>query len=30
MEHLSAEDSGDPTLFDRRWTVPHLRDALDR
>jgi hypothetical protein len=27
---LRAEDSGDPTLFDRRWTVPHLRGILRR
>ena len=27
---LRAEDSGDPTLFDRRWPVPHLRDLLHR
>jgi hypothetical protein len=30
IEHLRAEDSGDPTLFDRRWPVPHLRDILHR
>ncbi len=30
IEHLRAEDSGDPTLFDRRWPVPHLRDILGR
>src|SRR5215467_9361308 len=24
IEHLRAEDRGDPTLFDRRWPVPHL------
>jgi hypothetical protein len=30
IEHLRAEDSGDPTLFDRRWPVPHLRDILRR
>ena len=28
IEHLRAEDPGDPTLFDRRWPVPHLRDIL--
>jgi hypothetical protein len=30
IEQLRAEDSGDPTLFDRRWPVPHLRDILRR
>ncbi|MFI5952549.1 hypothetical protein [Cryptosporangium sp. NPDC051539] len=25
IEALRAEDAGDPTLFDRRWTVAHLR-----
>ena len=30
IEHLRAEDTGDPTLFDRRWPVPHLRDILSR
>ncbi len=25
---LRAEDAGDPTLFDRRWSVQHLRDIL--
>ncbi|MGC1285609.1 MAG: hypothetical protein WA895_21920 [Streptosporangiaceae bacterium] len=30
IEHLRAEDAGDPTLFDRRWTVRHLRDILGR
>jgi hypothetical protein len=30
IEHLRAEDRGDPTLFDRRWSVPHLRDILRR
>jgi hypothetical protein len=25
---LRAEDPGDPTLFDRRWPVRHLRDIL--
>jgi hypothetical protein len=28
--HLRAEDPGDPTLFDRRWPVSHLRDVLHR
>ncbi len=28
IEHLRAEDHGDPTLFDRRWPVRHLRDIL--
>jgi hypothetical protein len=28
IEQLRAEDRGDPTLFDRRWPVPHLRDIL--
>jgi hypothetical protein len=28
IEHLRAEDAGDPTLFDRRWTVQHLREIL--
>ncbi|MGH3154501.1 MAG: hypothetical protein ACRDOB_27770, partial [Streptosporangiaceae bacterium] len=28
IEHLRLEDPGDPTLFDRRWPVPHLRDIL--
>ncbi|HXZ75661.1 MAG TPA: hypothetical protein VEH31_32985 [Streptosporangiaceae bacterium] len=28
IEHLRAEDRGDPTLFDRRWPVPHLCDIL--
>jgi hypothetical protein len=28
--HLRAEDAGDATLFDRRWTVRHLRDILGR
>ncbi len=27
---LRAEDQGDPTLFDRRWPVSHLRDILRR
>ena len=26
IEALRAEDVGDPSLFDRRWPVPHLRD----
>jgi hypothetical protein len=30
IEHLRAEDQGDPTLFDRRWAVQHLRDLLHR
>ena len=30
IEHLRLEDPGDPTLFDRRWPVPHLRDILRR
>jgi len=30
IEHLRAEDPGDPTLFDRRWPVRHLRDILSR
>ena len=30
IEHLRAEDAGDATLFDRRWTVRHLRDVLGR
>lgn len=28
IEHLRAEDRADPTLFDRRWPVQHLRDIL--
>jgi len=28
IERLRAEDQGDPTLFDRRWPVSHLRDIL--
>jgi len=28
IERLRAEDAGDPTLFDRRWPVRHLRDIL--
>ncbi|MGE5132729.1 MAG: hypothetical protein ACM32E_07430 [Gemmatimonadota bacterium] len=27
---LRAEDAGDPTLFDRRWPVQHLRGILGR
>jgi hypothetical protein len=30
IEHLRAEDAGDPTLFDRRWDVQHLRGILRR
>ena len=30
IEHLRAEDHDDPTLFDRRWPVQHLRDILRR
>jgi hypothetical protein len=30
MGQLRAEDPGDPTLFDRRWPVPHLRAILGR
>jgi hypothetical protein len=30
IQHLRAEDPGDPTLFDRRWPVQHLRDILRR
>ena len=30
IKHLRAEDRDDPTLFDRRWPVQHLRDILDR
>jgi hypothetical protein len=30
IEQLRAEDPGDPTLFDRRWPVPHLRDIVGR
>jgi hypothetical protein len=30
IEHLRLEDPGDPTLFGRRWRVPHLRDILHR
>ena len=28
IQHLRAEDRGDPTLFDRQWPVQHLRDIL--
>ena len=28
IEQLRAEDRDDPTLFDRRWPVQHLRDIL--
>ncbi|HEY2577506.1 MAG TPA: hypothetical protein VGI74_14460 [Streptosporangiaceae bacterium] len=30
IEHLRAEDRDDPTLFDRRWPVQHLRGILHR
>jgi hypothetical protein len=30
IKHLRAEDRDDPTLFDRRWPVQHLRDILHR
>ncbi len=30
IEHLRLEDSGDPTLFGRRWPVQHLRDIVHR
>jgi hypothetical protein len=30
IKHLRAEDGDDPTLFDRRWPVPHLYDILRR
>jgi hypothetical protein len=30
IEHLRAEDRDDPTLFDRRWPVQHLRNILGR
>ena len=30
IEHLRAEDGGDPTLFDRRWPVQHLHNILHR
>jgi hypothetical protein len=30
IQQLRAEDQDDPTLFDRRWPVQHLRDILGR
>ena len=30
IKRLQAEDGDDPTLFDRRWPVQHLRDILGR
>jgi hypothetical protein len=30
IERLRADDTDDPTLFDRRWPVRYLRDTLDR
>ncbi|HTW02534.1 MAG TPA: hypothetical protein VMF87_19675 [Streptosporangiaceae bacterium] len=30
IQQLRAEDPDDPTLFDRRWPVRHLRDILGR
>jgi hypothetical protein len=30
IDNLRAEDEDDPTLFDRRWPVQHLRDILRR
>ena len=30
IEHLRAEDEDDPTLFDRRWPIQHLRHILRR
>jgi hypothetical protein len=30
IKHLQAEDAGDPTLFERRWSVQQLRDILER
>jgi hypothetical protein len=30
INRLRAEDRDDPTLFDRRWPVRHLRDVLSR
>jgi hypothetical protein len=30
IKRLRAEDRGDPTLFDRRWPVQHLRAILGR
>jgi hypothetical protein len=28
IERLRADDVDDPTLFDRRWPVRHLRDIV--
>jgi hypothetical protein len=28
IEQLRVEDRDDPTLFDRRWPVAHLREIL--
>jgi hypothetical protein len=30
IDYLRGEDRDDPTLFDRRWSVQHLRDILRR
>ncbi len=30
IKHLRGEDLGDSTLFERRWSVQHLRDVLRR
>ncbi|HEY4701570.1 MAG TPA: hypothetical protein VIH64_06765, partial [Streptosporangiaceae bacterium] len=30
IEQLRAEDQDNPTLFDRRWPVSHLRDIVSR
>jgi hypothetical protein len=30
IEHLRAEDPGDPALFGRRWPIQHLRNILRR
>ena len=30
IKHLRTEDPGDATLFERRWSVQHLRDVLRR
>ena len=30
IDYLRTEDRDDPTLFDRRWSVQHLRDILRR
>jgi len=30
IDNLRAEDRDDPTLFDRRWSVQHLRGILRR